>query len=35
MEVEMLKQGTGSADEYMVKFNTLIEETTVTSRKMP
>jgi len=29
MEVEMLKQGTGSADEYTVKFNTLIEETNI------
>jgi len=29
MEIEMLKQGTGTADEYMVKFNTLIEETNI------
>ena len=28
-EVEMLKQGTSSGDEYMVKFNTLIEETNI------
>jgi len=28
-EVEMLRQGTGSADEYTVKFNTLIEETNI------
>jgi len=25
----MLRQGTGSADEYTVKFNTLIEETNI------
>src|SRR5882762_8102031 len=28
-EVEMLRQGTGSADEYTIKFNTLIEETNI------
>jgi len=28
-EVEMLRQGTGTADEYTVKFNMLIEETNI------
>ena len=28
-EVEMLRQGTGTTDEYTIKFNTLIEETNI------